>query len=263
VGSIKKSFRVVGNRYWHRGLSGTAPTPPRPFEVMPISYDNAFGGTDDTHEDPAKHSAFQANSVGTGYHGRPNHESVDGIPLPNTEEVDRVIASPVGAYRPMAFGPITRSSPLRLKYGGTYDDDWIDNKFPFLPDDFDPMYHQSAPPDQQMDYPKGGERIELVGLTPAGQTVFSLPKVDVPVEFTDREYQREETVAALDTIIIEPDQRRFMLLWRVSRPLKVNMFEIVQCVVGRMPRGWYRARALGKDYYPSLRELVESRAEEA
>lgn len=110
-----------------------------------------------------------------------------------------------------------------------------------------------------MDYPKGGEWVELTGLTPEGRCLFRLPSVAVPVEFTDQDFEREETEAVCDTIIIEPDEERFMMIWRASRPLKQNIFEVTQCVVGRMPRGWYRARDLGKEYYPSLGQLVAAR----
>lgn len=113
-----------------------------------------------------------------------------------------------------------------------------------------------------MEYPQGGEWVELTGLTPAGRTLFQLPAIEVPVEFTDRDFEREEVQAVIDTIVIEPDEGRFTMTWRASRPLNQNIFELVQCVVGRMPRGWYRARALGKDYYPSIRELVVARSEE-
>ncbi len=113
-----------------------------------------------------------------------------------------------------------------------------------------------------MEHPRGGEWVELTGLTPEGRTVFPLPRLQVPVEFTDREFEREEKQAVMDTVIIEPDQRRFMVLWRASRPLRENIFELNQCVVGRMPRGWYRARSLGKTYYAGLGALVAARAEE-
>jgi hypothetical protein len=63
--------------------------------------------------------------------------------------------------------------------------------------------------------------------------------------------------------IIEPDLGRFIVLWRTSRPLVENIFEFNQCVVGRMPRGWYRARKLGKDYFPGLGALVAGRREDA
>ena len=49
------------------------------------------------------------------------------------------------------------------------------NIFPFLPPDFDDRYFQMAPPDQQIDYPRGGEEVQLVNLTPEGRLGFQLP----------------------------------------------------------------------------------------
>jgi hypothetical protein len=37
------------------------------------------------------------------------------------------------------------------------------------------------------------------------------------------------------------------------------MFEIAQVLVGTMSTGWWRARELGKDYYPSLSSLVKAK----
>ena len=58
----------------------------------------------------------------------------------------------------MSFGPMGRGWPGRIEYGGTYDQNWIDNIFPFLPPDFDDRYFQMAPPDQQIDLPKRRRR---------------------------------------------------------------------------------------------------------
>ena len=66
-----------------------------------------------------------------------------------------------------------------------------------------------------------------------------------------------------DLETIEPDARRFTVTWRASRPLKRNMFEVVQVLVGSMPRGWWRARELGKTYYPSLAEMAAAKRREA
>jgi len=52
------------------------------------------------------------------------------------------------------------------------------------------------------------------------------------------------------------------MTWRACLPLKKNMFEIPQVLVGKMSRGWWRARELGKTYYPSLAQLaMEKKAE--
>jgi hypothetical protein len=227
---------------------------------MPISYDTAFGGTDDSHEDPQKHDAYRPNPVGVGFHVNTATEAIDGKPLPNTEESGKSIRDFQGKYRPMAFGPVGRGWLPRLTFAGTYDADWLENTFPFLPADFDEQYFQAAAGDQQMAYPAGDEEVELVNLTPSGRVRFRLPPLELPVEFFLADYQTVKSQAVVDTILFEPDLNRFSLAWRTAIPLRRNVFEITRCVVGTMPRGWYRARELGKTYYPSLSHLVADRA---
>lgn len=262
VGPMHKQFDVVGNRVWVGDIFGVAATEPEPFTVMPISYDTAFGGVDNLDPDPNKHEAYLSNTIGRGFYPKSSAGLINGKPLPNTEEPGKPIASPKGAYNSMGFGPIGRAWQPRPKYAGTYDQDWIDNVFPFLPADFDERYYQCAPLDQQIDYLRGGEEVVLQNLTPQGRTSFRLPRVDVPVTFYFKNYEEKEVSAVGDTLIIEPDLGRFVILWRASLPLRKNMFEVGQVVVGRMPRGWYRARELGKTYYPSLKELVDARRAE-
>jgi hypothetical protein len=256
AGPISKSFDVVGNRLWMGTVLGAVVSQPEPFTVMPISYDRAFGGIDNRHPDPAKHRYYEQNHAGVGFHHQTGREFIDGTPLPNTEEPGRPVDDPGGSYRPMAFGPIGRAWMPRFKLAGTYDQNWVDNIFPFLPPDFNELYYQAAPTDQQMDYPRGGEEIVLRNLTPEGYTSFRLPSITVPVVFYPKHGENKETNAAIDTIFIEPDMRRFTVTWRSHVPLRKNMFEIEQILAGEMPKAWYRARALGKTYYPSLAALV-------
>jgi len=260
VGGMTKTFTVVGNRTWKKSLMFLSATDPEPFVKMPVSYDNAFGGVDKTHEDESKHRTYIDNPAGKGFHHNTAKEVIEGRPLPNTEEIGRSVGSPNGKYRPMAFGSIGRAWAPRPKYAGTYDQNWIDNTFPFLPADFDERYFQSAPEDQQIDHPRGGEEVVLLNLTPSGRNSLKLPAIDVPVTVYDKNYEEKEQKAALDTIIIEPDLSRFMLVWRTHVPLKKNMFEMAQVVAGTMPRAWHRARMLGKTWYPSLKDLVDERA---
>jgi hypothetical protein len=260
IGPISKSFNVVGHRFWKKGLISVSASRPKPFTVMPISYDNAFGGVDKTHKNPSKHKAYLTNPIGVGFHSNLKMEFIEGKPLPNTEEPDKPVTKPNGTYRPMAFGPVGRGWLPRYKLAGTYDQNWLDNIFPFLPPDFDEAYYQSAPSDQQMPYPKGGEKVTLINLTPEGKMHFYLPKIEMPIEFSLKNGERRETQGVIDTVIIEPDNKRFMIVWRASLTLKKNIFEVSQVIVGKMPKAWYRARMMGKTYYSSLRELVRARA---
>lgn len=263
VGPVTKVFNVVGDRFWYTGGGGIGTTRPQPFDVMPISYDRAFGGVDNFHPDETKQDAYLANPAGQGFHVHLSNELVHNTPLPNTEESDQTVTSPGGKYRPMSFGSIGRGWQPRSQLAGTYDQHWIDEVFPFLPADFDEAYFQSAPQDQQCTYLKGGETVQLLNLTPQGRTSFQLPTMEVPVVFFRKHGGREETRAVIDTLLLEPDMRRFHLVWRASLPLKKNMFEIPQVLVGRKTRAWWRARELGKDYYPSLDHLIRSRQLEA
>jgi hypothetical protein len=244
VGSRSKSFDVVGNRVWQAGALYIAVSKPEPFTVMPISYNNAWGGVDKSQEDPSKHHYYPLNHAGVGYHEYTSGKYMDGKPLPNTEETGNKISSPKGKYRPMALGPIGRAWQPRPKLAGTYDKNWLDNKFPFLPDDFKEAYYQAAPPDQQMDYPRGGEEVELVNLTPQGRTAFRLPRSSVSVAFLMKTGENQQGFAMPDTILVDPDRNRLMQIWRLIILLQKNIFEVGNIVVGKVPRAWLRSRGL-------------------
>ena len=261
VGSMIKTFNVVGEREWETSALNARPGRPRPFLQMPITYDRAYGGQDNFHVDPSQHSAFMHNPIGRGY--RRHLIEMEGKPVPNTEETENPVISPKGNYRPMSFGVIGRNWLPRYPFAGTYDQNWIDNIFPFLPADFDNQYFQAAPLDQQLPYLIGGEDVALGNLAPLSTIRFKLPKVDMPIVFFYKKGGKFETSGVIDTLVIEPDQGIFTLCWRASLPLKKNMFEIAQVLTGKMSPAWWRARELGKSYYPSLDALIKSQRKEA
>jgi hypothetical protein len=261
VGGMHKSFDVVGNRVWQAGAFSLRVSKPVPFVKMPFSYDNAFGGTDRSKGEPDTFRSYLPNHGGIGWHEYLDTKFLDNTALPNTEETGRPVTNPKGNYRPMALGPIARQLPERARWAGTYDQKWLDDVSPFLPNDFDERYFQSAPSEQQVDYLNGGEEVELVNLTPSGRTAFKVPKLDMPVEFSLRGQVRKENRAVIDTLMIEPDLGRFSLVWRTSLPLRRNIFEVLGIIAGRMSIGWYRARATGKGYYKSIQEVVASKTE--
>jgi hypothetical protein len=263
LGSWRKVFSVIGDRVWLQRGATLGPSRPKPFTSMPITYDLAYGGADDLHPDPSKHAAYMPNPIGRGFHQVGTGQPIVGRPVPNTEALADPVTVSWGNYQPMSFGPVGRGWTPRLKFAGTYDQNWLDNVFPFLPADFDVRYYQAAPADQQIDYPQGGEEVQLLNLMPSGRTRFLLPTVDVPVVFFRKNAEPEHKQAVLDTIVIEPDLGRVLLTWRASVPLKRNMFEMTQVLVGQMSRAWWRARELGKTYYPSIEALIRAHQSEA
>jgi hypothetical protein len=234
VGSMTKSFNVVGDRVWDRFLLSSTPTPPRPFAKLPISYDRAFGGVDVDANKPEKIATYIKNPIGVGYYPLTKGKALVGKPLPNTEEIGHPVKTTEGRYLPMSFGPIGRNFEPRIPFAGTYDKAWLESRAPFWPVDFDYRYFQTAPVGQQIPYPKGGEQVILKNLSPQGTMKFQLPRTSVPILFIRHRADDLQLNSLMDTLLIEPDQNRFMLTWRTSLPLRRNCFEISQVVVGKM-----------------------------
>ncbi|WP_213958115.1 DUF2169 domain-containing protein [Variovorax sp. dw_954] len=245
VGNWSKALAVVGPRHWECGVANATASPPGVFLKQPISYDVAFGGTDLLHEDPCEHAAFMANPAGRGFHKHIKVDWVEGRPLPATEEIGQGVRDPGGNYKPMAFGPVGRGWQPRSAFAGTYDDEWLEKHFPFLPPDFDERYYQAAPEDQQVPlehFKNGPVDVLLANLTPEGLTRFTIPHLVAPVTVFPKHGEREDYTAMLDTVVIEPDEQRFSLTWRIARPLKKNMFEIAQILVGKKGKEWWQQR---------------------
>jgi hypothetical protein len=242
VGPMEKVFDVVGDRVWQAGLTGIRASAPQPFTTMLISYDVAYGGADRNSEDEAEHDAYSPNPVGRGWHKHLKNAWVDGKPLPNTEEPGKAVASPTDKHRPMSLGPLGRGWPMRARYAGTYDQQWLDDVFPFLPKDFNERYYQAASEDQQVPPPKDSMEVLLSGFTSDGVRQFMLPYLEPRVQVFPRRGEREVYVATLDTISFEPDLERFTMAWRVARPVQKGLHEIAQVVVGTKGREWWQKR---------------------
>jgi hypothetical protein len=251
IGNWRKSFVVLGDRVWRNAGVAYIPSQPLPFERMPISYDNAFGGTDDRLRDPVNYRQYPPNPVGRGWRYHRYPERITGSPLPNTEELDDPVRDPCGRYRPMAFGPIGRGWPPRIKFAGTYDQNWQDNVFPFLPADFDPRYFQCTPEDQQIGAPQGGERVILANLTPDGRREFSFPTIEMPIVFMRRRFEPVDAKGMIDTVLLEPEAERFSIVWRANIALRRDIFEISEVVVGHMSPAWWREMEIGERALPT------------
>lgn len=256
VGPMEKLFDVVGDRVWQAGLTGVGVSAPQPFTEMPISYDRAFGGADRYSEDEREHDAYLPNPVGRGWHKHLKNAWLDGKALPNTEELGKGVDFPSDKYTPMALGPLGRGWPQRARYAGTYDQQWLDDVFPFLPADFDERYYQAAPLDQQLPLPKGPMEVVLSGFTGDGPRQFMLPHFDAPVHVFPKRGRPELHFGVLDSLVLEPDDARLTMTWRVTRPLRSSIFEIAQILVGRESAARVRARQRAKEYRSNVGQAV-------
>ena len=247
VGNWVKQFDVTGPRQWRTlGPSITA-TRPYPFTRLAFSYDTAFGGPDRSWQGDAA-PAYADNPYGLGFAAARSGSRIDGLDLPLTEALDDPVTSPFGTHRPMALGPIPRVVPARARLGGTYDQNWIDNIFPFLPPDFDEAYYQCAPADQQIAPPAPGTPVVIVGMTAQGREEFRLPDTALPVRvFRGREVALDTSLLP-DTLAFDCEARQFTLCWRCDTPIRRHLTEFTEAWVGPPSRGLARANATGKSY---------------
>lgn len=223
-----KSIVVHGDRRWERDLvGGITPTPPLPFATMPIVYERAWGGYDQGDPDPKQHKLDPRNTVGTGVFIRPANRI--GKLLPNLEPMSG------GAETPIGFGALCSFWKPRTDYQGTYDAAWFEKRKPLLPVDYDAQWLQCAPADQQFGpHLRGGEPFALSGMTPSGMLRFELPKHYFAFT-THIGSKRQEHRAQINTVVIEPELSRVIVLWHSMLSCHRDIDDIDMTVVVEKP----------------------------
>lgn len=190
IGPVDKTVRVTGDRVFR--ADGTL-SPPERFTRMPLRYERARGGPDEP-----------GNPVGLDPRDR----------VPNFADPGRPIEHPDARPPPVGFGPIAPTWAPRRDYVGTYDAAWRSSRAPYLPHDFDARFFCTAPADQILRTPlRGGELVELRNLWPVPHLRFQLPACGLTAEATVAG-RIEPLRPVLETLLLEPGERRVELTWR-------------------------------------------------
>lgn len=215
VGQLTKTVNVFGERRWKAGLlRRTSITEPEPLLRAPLYYELAFGGR---HELPGGHVlADPRNPVGRGFRGGRRTAELHEIPLPLFELPSSHLADPSDLPEPAGFGFVAPHWQPRARLAGTYDKAWERTRAPSLPEDFDPRFFQAVAPDQVYSgYLEGGERVELVNLSPKGFLAFTLPAMALHAQVHVGDMLHMPKLR-LETVLIEPDANRLCLTWRAA-----------------------------------------------
>ncbi|RYY77089.1 MAG: DUF2169 domain-containing protein [Gammaproteobacteria bacterium] len=225
VGSVNKTLRVFGDRYWNRGLISH----PEPFSRMPLVYERAFGGIDEDRGQVRSNEA--RNPVGCGYAGAKSVLEMDGLPLPNIECPRDLIYHHNDCPTPAGVAPIAPSWLPRAQYAGTYDEQWQQNRAPYLPDDFQTRFLNVAHPD--LVYPgflRGDEPVTIHGMHPAGSLQFNLPYVKLRNKLTVEGVEKTSDFV-LETLDLDPNQLGLSLTWRSAYECDKRALKISQIFV--------------------------------
>jgi len=157
MAGIDKTLYVFGNRYWKRTADViTGITDPEPITMMEICYENAFGGPD-----------FPKNPLGKGMVPVAVETGKDLLPLPNIEHPQRLVTSAKDRPDPAGFGPLEMFWPQRRSKAGTFDEKWLNERFPGLAEDLDWSYYNTVSDDQQVPgFFVGNESFKIEGMHP-------------------------------------------------------------------------------------------------
>jgi hypothetical protein len=208
VGPVRKAFRVFGERRWESGIVGMSISPPQPFQSVRLDYERAYGGkiSDDEH--------YTANPIGRGF-ARSSSELKNTL-LPQIEDPAQFIRSWNDQPAPAGFSAIPSHWTPRKELGGTVDERWKRTRAPLLPTDFNPQCFCSAAPGMNTGKPlSGGEDVLLWHLTRQEKYTFKLPRVFFNVR-SKAAGQFVRNPVQLDRVIIEPDESRLVMGWRVA-----------------------------------------------
>jgi hypothetical protein len=199
---FRHTVAVFGDRVWEKRQGRLVPSEPRPFEAIPLTLANAYGGQDEWDELPVP---FPMNPNGKGF--ALEESSAAGKPLPNVEDPDRLVRNwndhpePVGVGAPPdGFGP-------RVLRGVTFDEDTGRLK------ELKPRFYNAAFPGMVAPRAAAGDRVCVTGVTGNGPLEFALPPAGLKVRlrFGDEWVEREP---AVDQVGVEADARRVFVSYR-------------------------------------------------
>lgn len=228
VGSLRKVIRVFGDRRWDNGRIST----PEPFSSMPLVYERAFGGVDLVEGKPR--AVEERNPLGLGFAGQKKESELNGSFLPNLECPEHLIQDYQDKPAPACFAAVASNWQPRINYAGTYDEQWQKSRAPYLPDDYNPRFMNSAAPD--LIYPgflTGGEPVVISGMHPMGELNFNLPVIRL-VSKIFLGGKETQIPFRLETLLLDPNQLQISLVWRAAFVCDKQALKITEIAISML-----------------------------
>ena len=205
VGPISKAIDVVGNRTWTRSFWRFRPGGIAAVDRVPLSYRFAWGGP-----------GHPGNPIGRGY---------ETDSMPNLEIPGKWIESRGSLAEPAGFGPLDAGWIQRRQRFGSPDAAWLKDQWPWLPPTFDFRYFNAAPADQWCEgFWRGDEELLFENMHPEQPLLrAALPGLRARAFIRQRIAAEgdggerlgfREVPLALDTLWIDLDSMRLVLVWR-------------------------------------------------
>ncbi|BEP38251.1 DUF2169 domain-containing protein (plasmid) [Variovorax sp. V59] len=234
LGKLEKILRVHGPRVWRPattqqdkgGATGKdwSLSEARPVKAVALDWRKAFGGPiPGTGKGETPSDAHRFNPIGCGIVDAQHSPSDVDIPAPCIEDP----ADPILDWRrrdhvPQGLAPLPPVWRFRQQYAGTYDDAWLAEKHPLLPDDFDYRFYQYAAPDLvHRARLNGDEELQLLHMHPDHAHIqVWLPGVQLSATAYRQDGDAARLAPMLDGVHVDltSDPAAVCLTWRCWVP---------------------------------------------
>lgn len=219
LGPLSKTLHVFPPRQWRKGLTGWAIEQTAPLSSVPMDWSHAYGA-----------KGYPDNPEGIGYIA--DADKAEGVSLPQIEDTRVPLRSPGEKLTPASLLPLPPQASGRMAFLGTCDEQWKNQRAPYLPLDTDPRWFDEVAQDQCSDaYWSGSEAWSVAGMHPLKSEVGGRLPGYRPRLFVQRRALAnapalpkdqpvlepiEEALLTLDTVWLFPDAERVLLLYRCT-----------------------------------------------
>ena len=215
VGEQLKTLNITGDRFKQGAFNSISEI--SPFTELELRYENSHGGVDN-----------KRNPVGKGEDKTQKEGEAKLWPLANIENAQRF-------SEPAGFGPLGNTWKDRASKMGTYKSAWLKEQWPWFPKDFDWAYFNAAPSDMQVDgYLKGDEALFFENLHPTYSHYHAqLPGIRIrlfvnELKQASDETQFKEVAVNLDTLWVDMESEKLVLVWRGVSPVHSEEYPEIQ-----------------------------------
>lgn len=210
-------FYVRGPSEWQKSRGKWKLSDPEPVKEVQIRYEQAYGGSAHTDEEP---EFYEFNPVGKGFTNDKMLDEDGPIPAPQIGDIAEFMAGDIKSNMTVhGLGPLAKAWLPRRSEAGTFDEAWKNTRHPRMPKDYSFAFWNAAPRRLQLEpYLTGGERFLLKGFRHNPTPIeFTLPKVEVAAhkDWPDGPKARLHlTDVAIDIADPDPSKHRITLIWR-------------------------------------------------
>ena len=249
VGDEYRELDVSGDRQWRGEGEGASLSAAEKFKSMPLTWDRAFGGTQQVEIDREAYLdvSWPYNTMGKGFdHISQARElgvafsSPDPYPrfeaireLPNIESPDERVQRWGDTPLPVCWATVPQSSGLLLeRFKRSCESSGKDHVLLGAPE----MNHR-AHPDWVIETPPAGASVRLDGACKAGRIDFRIPEMRVVAELKDgRRVQKIELHPR--SMVLLPEEMRFYLTFKAVRNYESRDGETRKARI-KVLKGWH------------------------